>query len=348
MAPGPRSHDDSMPPFSRIAAVTGANKGIGLAIVRHLALRYPSSAFNNGPLLIYLCARDKGRGEDAVRALENDAQLKNAKALAKDGGLTTVRYQGLDISRTKSILDFAEFLEREHPGGVDAMVNNAGMAMIGFGMRAVFLLALLYLVLVVDTPNTNGTCPRADINVVRETLQCNYYGTLTATRSLLPLIRPGGRLVNVSSMSGHLNSKYSEAIRTKFAESKTVDDVTGLMEAFTKAVEEGKEKEQGWPSAAYAVSKSGVTGMTRAVAREVGEKGGGLLVNSCCPGFVVTDMTGRRGAKTVDEGAQTPVLLALGDIGGRSGEFVSFFFSGLLIPYPVPDLGCMTGHAVGA
>lgn len=164
------------------------------------------------------------------------------------------------------------------------------------------------------------------MNVVRETLRCNYYGTLSATRALLPLIRPGGRLVNVSSMSGHLSSKYSPKIRAAFAASETVDDVTRLMESFTEAVERGVENERGWPSAAYAVSKSGVTGMTRAVAKEEASKGSGVLVNSCCPGYVSTDMTGNRGAKTVDEGAQTPVLLALGNIKGTIGEFVSGFF----------------------
>lgn len=140
MAPHLRSHDETMPPqFSRIAAVTGANKGIGLAIVRNLALQYPSSAFNNGPLLIYLCARDKGRGEDAVRVLEGDALLKKAKALVQDGGLTTVRYRGLDISKTKSVVDFVGFLGREHKEGVDVVVNNAGIAMNGFGMDMLLL-----------------------------------------------------------------------------------------------------------------------------------------------------------------------------------------------------------------
>lgn len=93
------------------------------------------------------------------------------------------------------------------------------------------------------------------------------------------------------------------------------------MEAFTSAVGEGKHKDQGWPSAAYAVSKSGIIGMTKAVALEQKESGSKVLVNSCCPGFVVTDMTKGRGAKTVDQGAQTPVLLAMGDIGGTEGEF---------------------------
>lgn len=122
-------------------------------------------------------------------------------------------------------------------------------------------------------------------------------------------------------MVGHLNSKYSDAIRSAFASSQTVEDVTKLMEDFTSAVKEGKEKEKGWPSAAYAVSKSGVTGMTRAIALQHQQSGGKVLVNSCCPGYVDTDMTKHRGSKTIDEGAQTPVLLALGDIAGKSGEF---------------------------
>ena len=90
------------------------------------------------------------------------------------------------------------------------------------------------------------------------------------------------------------------------------------MDEFTAAVSNGKEKELGWPSAAYAVSKAGVTGMTRVVAKQ---EEGGRLINACCPGYVVTDMTRGGGMKTVDEGARTPVMLALDDIGGKTGEF---------------------------
>ena len=125
-----------MPAFTRIAAVTGANKGIGLAIVRNLALQYPTSAFNNGPLLIYLTARDKARGEAALESIHNDMQLKKAKALAQDGGLSTVRFKELDISERGSIEAFARFLKRQHPEGVDAVVNNAGIAETGFGKFA--------------------------------------------------------------------------------------------------------------------------------------------------------------------------------------------------------------------
>ena len=113
--------------------MTGANKGIGLAIVRNLALQYPSSAFNNGPLLIYLCARDIGKGKEAVTTLEDDAQLKKAKALAQAGGLTTVKFHKVDIN-SGNMSDFAGFLEKEHPEGIDMVINNAGIAMEGFSM----------------------------------------------------------------------------------------------------------------------------------------------------------------------------------------------------------------------
>lgn len=90
-----------------------------LISVRQLALQYPNSPFNNGPLLIYLTARDQGRGEKALQELEVDAALKKAKALKADGGLAQIKFHALDISETKSIQDFASFLKAEHPDGID-------------------------------------------------------------------------------------------------------------------------------------------------------------------------------------------------------------------------------------
>ena len=305
--------------FSRVAAVTGANKGIGLAIVRNLALQYPSSTFSNGPLLIYLTARDRSRGEEAIKTLQNDAQLKKAKALAADGGLATIEYYGLDISKPQSITDFASFLKQKHPDGIDIVVNNAGIAMEGFGISPSSSAPPPICLGIPDRQPT--LIPLPDINVVKQTLQTNYHGTLLSTLSFLPLIRPNGRLVNISSIAGHLSTKYSPALISRFQNSRTVDEITTLMDDFTSAVERGTEKEEGWPSAAYSVSKSGVTGMTRAIALEEKKRGRGILVNSCCPGYVDTDMSKGRGWKSVDEGAETPVMLAFGDIGDTVGEF---------------------------
>ncbi|CAO2651014.1 Nn.00g093110.m01.CDS01 [Neocucurbitaria sp. VM-36] len=277
--------------YSRVGVVTGANKGIGLAIVRQLALQYPKSPLNNGPFLIYLTARDKARGEAAIKDLEQDVQLKKAKALKADGGLSEIKFHALDITDSSSIKTLAEHLKQAHGDGIDFVINNAGIALQGF-----------------------------DAQVVKTTLGCNYYSTLEACHAFLSLLKPGGRIVNVASMSGKLN-KYSDEIRNRFLASKTEEDITSIMEDFASAVEAGKEKEAGFPSAAYAVSKAGLVGGTRALARKEKEKGSRVLINSCCPGYVNTDMTKGNGTKSPDEGAQTPVMLAIQDIKGQTGEF---------------------------
>jgi carbonyl reductase 1 len=154
---------------------------------------------------------------------------------------------------------------------------------------------------------------------VRTTLGCNYYKTLEACHAFFPIIKPHGRLVNVASTAGQL-SKYSETIRNRFLASQTVEDVTNIMRDFTSAVEAGKEKEAGFPSAAYAVSKAGLIGATRALALAQKDKSS-VLINSCCPGYVNTAMTKGNGTRTPDEGAQTPVMLAIHDIHGQTGVF---------------------------
>lgn len=126
-----------------------------------------------------------------------------------------------------------------------------------------------------------------DSNVVKTTLKTNYYGTLEATEQFLPILRQGGRLVNVSSVGGKLN-RYSDEITQAFLQGAKTDvpAITKIMEKFESAVEEGKEKEAGFPSAAYAVSKAGETGFTKAIAMREQKKGSSVLINACCPGSV--------------------------------------------------------------
>lgn len=97
-------------------------------------MQYPKSALNDGPMVLYLTARDRGRGEAALEQLQSDSQLKDAKALKQDGGLTDIKYHQLDISDSKSISAFCDFLKTEHAHGVDILVNNAGVALNGFGI----------------------------------------------------------------------------------------------------------------------------------------------------------------------------------------------------------------------
>ncbi|KAF9641231.1 hypothetical protein BFW01_g591 [Lasiodiplodia theobromae] len=322
--------------YARVAAVTGANKGIGLAIVRNLALQYPGSALNTGPLIIYLTARDASRGEAALKTLESDDQLLNAKVLKAQGGPVSLAFKELDISKKESIDAFAADLQKDH-GSIDVVINNAGIAMEGFGACSPFI------------PTSS---PPPAHNVATTTLATNYHGTLHSTLSLLPLLKPShsSRLINVASIAGSL-SKYPPSLADEFRAAARYPQsqsssqppmtpnsplaatapATALMQVFTDGVRAGgTHAEKGFPSAAYAVSKAGVIAMTKAVAgweavvaREEGREARG--VQACCPGWVVTDMTKGKGVKSVDEGARTPVWLALGKEGG---EVVGGFWQG--------------------
>ena len=94
------------------------------------------------------------------------------------------------------------------------------------------------------------------------------------------------------------------------------------MAQFVRDVENGCHTQNGWPNTAYGVSKIGVTALTKVQAREMAKSGKeDVLVNACCPGWVKTDMAGDRASLTPDQGAETPVYLALLPAGSPSGEF---------------------------
>ena len=81
--------------------------------------------------MIYLGSRDNSRGQAALDELLQDKQLKDAKALSSDGGLAHIKLAELDISNSKSIDNFVDFVKKEH-GQIDFFIGNAGIAMQGF------------------------------------------------------------------------------------------------------------------------------------------------------------------------------------------------------------------------
>lgn len=88
---------------TKTALVTGANKGIGLAIVRGLAKTGMS---------VWLGARDRSRGEEAVASL-------------RDEGLD-VRLLEIDVADDASVARAAKALAGEIDA-LDVLVNNAGI-----------------------------------------------------------------------------------------------------------------------------------------------------------------------------------------------------------------------------
>lgn len=91
--------------MSKVAIVTGSNKGIGFAIVRGLCKRFDG--------VVYLTSRDLERGRKAVQDLQNE-------------GLSP-RYHQLDVTDKRSLEVFRDYLKANYDG-IDVLVNNAAIA----------------------------------------------------------------------------------------------------------------------------------------------------------------------------------------------------------------------------
>uniref|UniRef100_G1LFP6 Carbonyl reductase (NADPH) n=1 Tax=Ailuropoda melanoleuca TaxID=9646 RepID=G1LFP6_AILME len=267
----------------RVALVTGANKGIGLAIVQQLCRQFSGD--------VVLTAQDEAEGQAAVKQLQAE-------------GLSP-RFHWLDIDDLQSIRVLREFLRKEY-GGLDVLVNNAGIAL------------------------KHGDPTPLHIQA-EVTMKTNFFGTRAVCTELLPLMKPQGRVVNVSSIMSFAALKTcSSELQQKFMnETITEEELVGLMNKFVEDTKKGVQQKEGWPdikAVPYAVSKMGVTVLSRIHARNLSEqrRGDKILLNACCPGWVRTDMGGPTAIKSPEEGAETPVYLALlpSDAEGPHGEFV--------------------------
>lgn len=134
--------------------------------------------------------------------------------------------------------------------------------------------------------------PDLDAAELRTTFEVNVFGVVTVTRACVPLLRqsPAGRIVNMSSPLGSL---------TLLADFDSLVAQRGL--------------------AAYSSSKAALNALTLSYARALAP----IRVNAVNPGLIATDLNGFTpgdGVGTVEQGAEVPVRLALGD-GGTGGFY---------------------------
>src|ERR1700730_1799749 len=94
-----------MPHTSKIALITGANRGIGFEIARQLGAQ---------GMIVLVGARDRGRGDEAARRLQSDGI--EASALH------------IDVTDQVTINAAASFIDETY-GKLDILVNNAGISL---------------------------------------------------------------------------------------------------------------------------------------------------------------------------------------------------------------------------
>jgi len=121
-------HPKSLLQGERVCVVTGADKGIGFAVVKGLLRENPN-------WIVYLTARDIILGEAAVKRCYDEITL-------------TPKFFQLDIDDISSIRRFRDHLRENHKNGIHILVNNAGISpdvraegfeqLTGFGTSATF------------------------------------------------------------------------------------------------------------------------------------------------------------------------------------------------------------------
>ena len=94
--------------MTKLAIVTGSNKGIGFATVKGLAKKLQDGWH------VYLTSRNEERGQKALEEIKKE-------------GLNNVHFHQLDIDDEASIDKLRDFVKEKY-GGIDILVNNAAIA----------------------------------------------------------------------------------------------------------------------------------------------------------------------------------------------------------------------------
>jgi len=251
--------------MTKVAIVTGGNKGIGFAIVKGLAKVFDGDVF--------LTARNVERGMAAVKALEKEN--------------ITVKFHQLDIDNPESNAEIAAFMKEKY-GGIDILVNNAAIAF-------------------------KNAAPEPFGHQAKVTVATNYFSVKNTCEHLLPLLRSGARVVNVSSSAGFLIRIQDPGLKQKFAnENLSYEELDGLMNDFIESAQNGNHSTKGWPNSTYVVSKIGLSAMSRMQQRDINKDStrSDIAINHVHPGYVDTDMTSHKGHLTIEEGAKSSLFAA--------------------------------------
>ncbi len=147
----------------------------------------------------------------------------------------------LDLSKEDSISNCTNEIKKllnEKNIKIDILINNAGI--------------------LVDNDNTS-----VDVKKLRETLEVNLFGTISFTENILPYIKEGGHIVNISSSAGSLSGAL-DLRKTHYP----------------------------YHYPAYKISKCAINMYTRTLALRMENEKTGIIVSSIHPGWVKTDMGG--------------------------------------------------------
>ncbi|KAK3311875.1 short chain dehydrogenase/reductase family protein [Apodospora peruviana] len=153
----------------KIVLVTGANQGLGHAVIEVGGLRYPENVY-------ILCSRDLEKGEAAAQKLRE-----------LEGFHATVDVVQLDVTNDQQIATVVQHVDKTY-GRLDVLVNNAGILR-GLGMAE-------------DAPAS------AVRSAFTECLDVHITSVAVLTLALMPVLRKAAapKVINVTSGLGSITN----------------------------------------------------------------------------------------------------------------------------------------------
>jgi carbonyl reductase 1 len=220
---------------------------------------------------------NRGIGQQLARVLARDGwdvlvaardRRKADAAAARLRKETGGRLKGveLDVTSDASVATAAQKIA-DGAITIDALVNNAGIY---------------------------GAATRGPDGAARA-IETNFFGPLRVTLGLLPRLRDGASITNVTSGLGALSNLDAAHAKQLADPALTRDALVALMHDFVKA------GGAGWGTDAYGVSKAALDALTRLFAAELAPRK--IRVNATDPGWTRTDMGGRNAPRSVEQGA---------------------------------------------
>ncbi len=232
---------------------------------------------------VIITGANRGIGQQVASVLATDGwdvlvaardRQKGDAAAARLRKVTGGRLRGveLDVTSNASVATAAQKL-RDGAIRIDALVNNAGV----YG----------------ESRGSDG---------VARTLETNFFGPLRVTLAVLPLLRDGATITNVTSGLGALDNLDAAHRRSLADPALTREGLVALVHGFVR------DGGAGWGTDAYGVSKAALNALTRLFAAELAPRK--IRVNATDPGWVRSDMGGRGAPRSIEQGAAS-VLFAV-------------------------------------
>lgn len=155
---------------TKVAFITGANRGLGLETARILGKQ---------GVTVILGARELEKGKAAAEKLRGE-------------GVKSVEAVRFDVNKPADHQEIHDYIAKKY-GKLDILINNAGVLDEGIKRAG-------------GAGSSFNSTSRISQEYLRKTFETNFFQLIALTQTLLPLIKksPAGRIVNLSSILGSL------------------------------------------------------------------------------------------------------------------------------------------------